>query len=228
MALDSVLAFWGVCALLIVVPGPDWAFVMSTGLGGRSVVPAVTGLVLGYTGLTLVVAVGVGALVARTPAALTVLTAVGGGYLIWRGAISVARRTGPPHPAAPDPRTPAPAAPDPAIPAPPVTGTPAATSATVAQGLGVSGLNPKGLLLFLALLPQFASRHGSWPLPAQLALLGVVFTVSCGAFYLGLGSFARKILVSRPWATRALIRVSGAAMMVIGALLLAERFLPWK
>jgi threonine/homoserine/homoserine lactone efflux protein len=89
----------------------------------------------------------------------------------------------------------------------------------------VSGLNPKGLLLFLALLPQFASRHGNWPLPAQLALLGVVFTVSCGAFYLGLGAFVGKILVSRPWATQALTRVSGAAMMVIGAFLLAERFL---
>jgi threonine/homoserine/homoserine lactone efflux protein len=215
MALDSVLAFWGVCALLIAVPGPDWAFVLSTGLRGHSVVPAVTGLVLGYTGLTLVVAVGVGALVARTPAALTVLTVVGGGYLIWRGAMSLARRPGPPPPAAPDPATPN----------RPVTSRPADTSATLVQGLGVSGLNPKGLLLFLALLPQFASPHGSWPLPAQLALLGVVFTVSCGAFYLGLGSVVRKILVSRPWATRALTRVSGAAMMVIGAFLLAERFL---
>jgi threonine/homoserine/homoserine lactone efflux protein len=92
----------------------------------------------------------------------------------------------------------------------------------------VSGLNPKGLLLFLALLPQFASRHGSWPLPAQLALLGVVFTVTCGAFYLGLGSVVRTLLVSRPWATRALTRISGGAMIVIGALLLAGRFLPWK
>ena len=93
------------------------------------------------------------------------------------------------------------------------------------QGLGVSGLNPKGLLLFLALLPQFADRHGSWPLPGQLALLGVVFTLSCGAFYLGLGAFVQAILVSRPWAARALARVSGAAMIVIGAVLLAERLL---
>lgn len=201
MALDSVLAFWGVCALLIAVPGADWAFVVGAGLRGQSVVPAVAGLVLGYAGLTVVVALGVGALVARSPGGLTVLTVVGGSYLIWRGVMSLARR----------PETITPASP--------------ACPATVVQGLGVSGLNPKGLLLFLALLPQFADRHGSWPLPGQLALLGVVFTVSCGAFYLGLGAFVQAILTSRPWAARALTRVSGAAMIVIGAVLLAERLL---
>src|ERR1700754_3805901 len=92
MALDSVLAFWGVCALLIVVPGADWAFVIGAGLRGSPVVPAVAGLVLGYTGLTVVVAVGVGGLVARTPAALAALTGPGGAYLIWRGAAGLARR----------------------------------------------------------------------------------------------------------------------------------------
>ena len=45
MTLDSVLAFWGVCALLIAVPGADWAFVVGAGLRGQSVVPAVAGLV---------------------------------------------------------------------------------------------------------------------------------------------------------------------------------------
>jgi threonine/homoserine/homoserine lactone efflux protein len=210
MTLDSVLAFWGVCALLIAVPGADWAFVVGAGLRGQSVVPAVAGLVLGYAGLTVVVALGVGALVARSPVALTMLTLVGGSYLIGRGVTSLARR---PEPIAC------------ATQATQSDSTTSATSATVVQGLGVSGLNPKGLLLFLALLPQFADRHGSWPLPGQLALLGVVFTLSCGAFYLGLGAFVQAILVSRPWAARALTRVSGAAMIVIGAVLLAERLL---
>lgn len=213
MALDSVLAFWGVCALLIAVPGADWAFVVGAGLRGQSVVPAVAGLVLGYAGLTVVVALGVGALVARSPVALAMLTLVGGSYLIWRGVMSLARR---PEPIACATH---------ATHATQSASTTSATSATVVQGLGVSGLNPKGLLLFLALLPQFADRHGSWPLPGQLALLGVVFTLSCGAFYLGLGAFVQAILVSRPWAARALARVSGAAMIVIGAVLLAERLL---
>jgi threonine/homoserine/homoserine lactone efflux protein len=207
MALDPVLAFWAICLLLIIVPGADWAFVISAGLGGRSVVPAVGGLVLGYTVLTAVVAAGVGTLVARRPVLLTALTVAGGAYLAWRGAMTLA---------APAPGlNRAPAA---------VTG-PVPAGPTLARGLGVSGLNPKGLLLFLALLPQFADRHGSWPLPAQLALLGVVFTVTCGTFYLGLGSVVRAVLQPRPWTARAVTRLSGAAMIVIGAALLAERFL---
>ena len=210
MNLSAVLAFWGVCLVLIIVPGADWAFVVSTGLRGRSVGPAVGGLVLGYTVLTAVVAAGVGALVARDPALLTALTVAGGGYLIWRGAATLAAPAPDLRPASAA-RAPAPAS--------------APVGPTLARGLGVSGLNPKGLLLFLALLPQFTDRHGSWPLPGQLALLGVVFTFTCGAFYLGLGSVVRAVLLPRPWTARAVTRLSGASMIVIGAVLLAERFL---
>jgi len=206
MNLSAVLAFWGVCLLLIIVPGADWAFVVSAGLRGRSVVPAVGGLVLGYTVLTAVVAAGLGTLVARDPVLLTVLTVTGGGYLIWRGTATLAT-------------------PPPDLPSEGRAAAPAAVGPTLARGLGVSGLNPKGLLLFLALLPQFTSRTGSWPLPGQLALLGVVFTLTCGAFYLGLGSVVRAVLQPRPWTARAITRLSGTAMIVIGAVLLAERFL---
>ena len=211
MALDPVLAFWAVCLLLIVVPGADWAFVISTGLRGRSMVPAVGGLVLGYTVLTAIVAAGVGTLVTRDLILLTALTVAGGGYLIWRGAVTLAAP-------APDfgPETAPGSVPAPAR---------AQAGSALARGVGVSGLNPKGLLLFLALLPQFTDRHGSWPLPGQLALLGVVFTLTCGTFYLGLGSVVRAVLLPRPWTARAVTRLSGAAMIVIGAVLLAERLL---
>jgi threonine/homoserine/homoserine lactone efflux protein len=71
VAASSVVAFWGVALLLIIVPGADWAFILSSGLRGRTVLPAVSGIVLGYAGVALVVAAGVGALVARSPAFLT-------------------------------------------------------------------------------------------------------------------------------------------------------------
>lgn len=70
------------------------------------------------------------------------------------------------------------------------------------------------------MLPQFTNTRWSWPLAAQLGLLGLVFAATCGAFYLGLGSVARKVLASRPAVGRAVTRLSGAAMVVIGALLL--------
>lgn len=202
MEASSVAAFWVVAILLIIVPGPDWAFTISAGLRGGSVLAAVGGLAIGYAAISSVVAAGVGALVTRTPDVLTALTVAGGLYLMWHGARTFA------HPAAPVTAA----------------GAPASSSRwLLVRGIGVSGLNPKGLLLLLALLPQFASPRGGWPLSAQLGLLGLVFTLSCTLFYLGLGSSARKVLDSRPRAAAALSRLSGAAMFVIGALLLAER-----
>jgi threonine/homoserine/homoserine lactone efflux protein len=71
MAISSIAAFWAVAALLIAVPGADWAYVIGTVLSGRPVVVAVGGIVIGYAAITIVVVAGAGALVARTPAALT-------------------------------------------------------------------------------------------------------------------------------------------------------------
>ncbi len=205
MPATDVAAFWAVALLLIIVPGADWAFTISAGLRGHSPVPAVAGLVAGYAGITIVVAAGVGALVARTPALLTGLTVTGGLYLMWHGARTFAKPA--PPPAAP--------------------GAPATTGrATLVKGIGVSALNPKGLLIFLALLPQFTSPRWAWPLPAQLGCLGLIFMLTAAAFYLCLGSFTRRILNAAPASARRLTRFSGAAMFVIGAILLAERLLP--
>ena len=255
MAAGSVVAFWAVALLLIMVPGADWAFVLGASLRGRPVLPAVGGLVLGYTGITIVVAAGVGAVVGRSPTLLAGLTVAGGCYLIWHGATTFARpavagalpaRRAPGGAAAATPPVGTAAATPPvgtAAATPPVgtaaatppVGTAAATPpvgtaaanfpartgrGVLFRGMGVSALNPKGLLVFLALLPQFTNPRWSWPLTAQLGLLGLVFAASCGAFYLGLGSAARKILAARPAAARAVTRISGAAMVVIGALLL--------
>jgi len=209
MAASSIAAFWVVSSLLIMVPGADWAYTIGAGLRGHSVVPAVGGIVLGYAVMTIVVAAGVGALVARSPALLGALTIAGGLYLMWHGATTLARPSGPDTTSNGAPAS---------------ESAPARTSqATLLRGAGVSALNPKGLLLFLALLPQFTSPHGRWPLAVQLAVLGVVFMLSCGTFYLCLGSVARKTLHARPAAARAVTRVSGAAMFIIGALLLADR-----
>jgi threonine/homoserine/homoserine lactone efflux protein len=228
MAASSVLAFWAVALLLIVVPGPDWAFVLGSGVRGRSAIPAVAGLVLGYGAVTVVVAAGVGALVARSPVLLTGLIFVGGMYLVWLGARTLARSkapdalTGAGHGGDGQPGT-GRASTDRANTGRANTGRANTGPATLARGMGVSALNPKGLLLFVALLPQFTSPRWSWPLAAQLGLLGLVFVVNCAAFYLCLGMFARRILHARPAAALALTRFSGAAMIAIGALLLIER-----
>lgn len=202
MAVSSLFAFWAVAVLLIIVPGADWAFTIAAGVGGRSVLPAVGGLVVGYALVTAVVAAGVGALVAGSPAALTGLTLLGGAYLCWHGAMTLAR---------------------PATVEVGASGPAGRPCDTVLRGIGVSGLNPKGLLIFLALLPRFTDPRGGWPVAAQIAVLGAAFTLTCAVFYLGLGTFARSVLHTRPTAARAVSRIAGAAVIVIGVLLIAGR-----
>jgi threonine/homoserine/homoserine lactone efflux protein len=221
MDAGSVLAFWSVALLLIAVPGPDWAFV----LGARPVAPAVAGLVLGYLVVTAVVAAGAGAVVAGAPGLLTAVTLAGGGYLVWLGLTTAVRAPGPAAvPAAPGPvatRAPgsaaAPAAPGPA-PAP-------AAQRVFVRGIGVSGLNPKGLLIFVAVLPQFTDPGDGWPVAGQIGLLGLTFAATGAAFYLGLGRLARAVLSARPAAAHAVTRLSGVAMVGIGVFLIVERLL---
>ncbi|MGH3507160.1 MAG: LysE family translocator [Nocardioidaceae bacterium] len=201
MSPSSVLAFWAVAAMLVVVPGPDWAFALSAGLR-HHVISAASGIVLGYAALTLLVAAGLGVVIATTPAALAVLTVGGGVYLVWLGARTwrrPARLRGPEQ------------------------GSAGSSWATVGQGMAVSGLNPKGLLVFVALLPQFADPEGSWPMPVQLTILGLAFTTTCGAVYLAVAATARRLLRARPAAARLVSRISGASMVGLGLALLLEQ-----
>jgi LysE type translocator len=127
-------AFWAVSFLLVITPGADWAYAIAAGLRHRTVLPAVGGLLAGHLAATAVVAAGVAALVARSPLVMTALTVAGAVYLVWLGIGTLA------HPSAPQ------------------AATERATDSwarQAAKGAGVSGLNPKVFLLFLALLPQF-------------------------------------------------------------------------
>jgi threonine/homoserine/homoserine lactone efflux protein len=205
MAASAVLAFWAVALLLIAVPGPDWAFILSVAVRGHALAAGVAGLVVGYTAMTVVVAAGIGALVAGTPAALAALTAVGGVYLIWLAVRTLARPTT--HPSAS------------------VAVAPRAATAILGRGIGVSGLNPKGLLVFIALLPQFTNTTWAWPLAVQMLLLGLVFTLTCAIFYTGIGLFARTVLQGHDGASRTVSRVAGAGMLLVGVSLLIEQFL---
>jgi threonine/homoserine/homoserine lactone efflux protein len=205
MAIGSVIAFWAVSFLLVLVPGADWAYVVAAGLRDRSVLPAVAGLLAGYVALTAVVAAGVAALIARWPLVLAVLTTLGALYLLWLGTTTVARRPSTPSAAADQSNQP--------------------WVRRAAKGAGISGLNPKALLLFLALLPQFITRGTAWPFGAQIALLGLVHTANCAVVYTSVGTAARRVLRTRPATATAVTRCSGAAMIVIGVLLLAERLL---
>lgn len=202
MTVNMFLAFWAVSILFVITPGADWAYAISAGLRNKAVVPAVSGLVLGHLVATLMVAAGVGALVASTAFALSVLTVVGSGYLMWLG---INMYVCPPVPTGEQEEEPIP------------------WTRWVVNGFGVSGLNPKVFLLFLALLPQFTDASAAWPIPVQIIVLGVVHAASCGAVYLLVGYSAQAVLQTRPQVARIVGRVSGSAMIVIALFLLAEQ-----
>ncbi|MEU0054831.1 LysE family translocator [Streptomyces sp. NPDC006334] len=198
----TLLSFLLVDLLLVCVPGADWAYVIAAGLRGRSVAAAVGGLVGGYALHTALAAAGLAVLVAGSPALLTALTVAGAGYLVWLG-WSVLRR-----------------------PAVPEAGEAPASEGgrrVFLRGAAISGLNPKGLLLYLSVLPQFlVTRDAALPVPAQTAALGVLHMACCAAVYLTVGVLARTLLGARPAAARAVTRTSGAAMLGIGAFLLLQ------
>ncbi|MET3450998.1 LysE family translocator [Curtobacterium sp. 1544] len=206
MDLTLMLQFWTVALLLALTPGADWAYAIAAGLQPRSVVPSILGMVSGYVVVVVVVALGIGALVTEYPAALTILTVAGAAYLLYLGVSTLVARTGTVVAASDRPL-----------------GTSARSR--FLRGAGVSGINPKGVLLLLALLPQFVSP-GGWPAPVQMGVLGSLHLIDCAVVYLLVALAARRILRSRPRASVVVTKVSGVLMMLIGLGLLAEQVLP--
>ncbi|MFI2619293.1 LysE family translocator [Streptomyces sp. NPDC018584] len=201
MDATTLAAFVAVDLLLVFTPGADWAYAISAGLRDRSVVPAVAGLITGHAAYALLAVAGLAVIVANSPAVLTTLTVAGAGYLLWLG-WGVLRQ--------------------PAAPATAGGTVGASRTQTVLRGASISGLNPKALLLYFSLFPQFLDPATGWPVAAQTGVLSTVHLTACAVVYLAVGVLARTVLKARPSAARAVSRASGAMMLVIGGLLLAE------
>lgn len=148
----------------------------------------------------LIVAAGVGTLVTSQPVLLQVLTGVGAVYLLWMG-LSLSMR-------------PASISNDQVA---------IASKSWYIRGVYLSGLNPKVLLLFLALLPPFIDPQAALSPTSQIVLLAGIHLMSCAAVYFLVGFSAQKVLGTRPQAARVVSRVSGALMMLIAMILLLEQ-----
>lgn len=156
---ETSLAFFTLAALLALAPGPDNLFVlMQAATGGRRAgFAVVAGLMTGVLLHTLAVALGLAALVAASASAFTALKLLGAAYLLylawgaWRAPAAWAEGGAPPA-AQPWPRL-------------------------MARGVLMNLGNPKVLLFFLALLPQFV-QPGRGAVALQLVWLGGLFIVA--------------------------------------------------
>ena len=77
--------------------------------------------------------------------------------------------------------------------------------------------------MLVVLLPQFTDAAGAWPIPVQLAVLGLNFVGSCALVYSIVGVSARAVLRARPTALNVVSRVSGTAMVVLAVVLVVEQ-----
>jgi len=206
IALETWLAFVAASSVLLVIPGPTITLVISYALthGKRSAWATVPGVALGdFTALALSLA-GLGALLAASALAFTALKWIGAAYLVYLG-IKLWR---------------APVAEIAVGVAPPAV----SNRAVMIHTYAVTALNPKGIMFFLAFLPQFL--RGDAPAAPQILILGVTFLVLAtvnAAFYALLAGQLQGWLRGVA-ARRALNRVSGATLIALGgAMAVAKR-----
>ena len=166
-SIETLIAFFGVSALLALSPGPDNIFVLleSAQRGWRAGMCVVLGLCLGLVGHTTAVALGLAAVFAASSMAFTVLKICGAAYLAWlawgalRARVEVEEVTC-----------------DSSEVTPPVS-TGFNPLRMVGRGVVMNLTNPKVLVFFLAFLPQFADpARGS--MARQIMLLGLVFMLA--------------------------------------------------
>ncbi|KAB1642198.1 LysE family translocator [Gulosibacter chungangensis] len=197
-----VAQFWGIGLLLTLTPGADWAYSIAAGVRARSIVPSITGILAGYVVVIVAVAFGVGALVTEFPMVLSALTFAGALYLVWLGIGTLRSRTTEISASDRDLGT--------------------GNIAQFFRGAGVSGINPKGILLLMALLPQFVAAEGA-AASLQMLTLGSIHLLNSAIVYTVIALLARSLLKAKPgWATR-VGTVSGTLMIVFGCMLFGEQ-----
>ncbi|WP_142213009.1 LysE family translocator [Streptomyces sp. SLBN-118] len=197
---DRFLAFAAMSLLVIVIPGPSVLFVIGRALshGRRTAVATALGNVFGSYILVVAVALGIGALVERSAAVFMAVKLAGAAYLVFLGVqafrhrkdMKVSDMEAPPGPARGDLRT-------------------------VVDGVLVGVTNPKGIVFFAAVLPQFVD-HAAGHLPAQMLLLGLV-PISIGLVtdtLWGLGAAAARSWFARSERRLSLVGGAGGFAMI--------------
>ncbi len=201
MSADRLLAFAAMSFLLIVIPGPSVLFVIGRALsqGRRAALASVVGNMLGANLLVAAVAFGVGALVERSATAFTALKLAGAAYLVYLG-VKAWRQRGAQAPVAVD------------------GGAARGSLRTVWEGFGVGVANPKTIVFFAAVLPQFvdpAQGH----VVGQMLLLGLIFTgiaLASDSVWGLSASAARNWFARSPRRIATVGRVGGLSMIGLG------------
>jgi threonine/homoserine/homoserine lactone efflux protein len=203
MVIPSRLTEYIVAAMIIILaPGPSVLFVIARAIawGRKTAVFTVAGNVSGSFVLSVFVALGLGPILQRSDLAYTAVQWGGGLYLMYLGADAIKHRKV--HAA--DMTNQGDIAPG--------------VLRSMRDGFWVGALNPKAIVFYAAVLPQFIDRNRG-QLTAQLILLGAIFSglafISDGSWGLLAGT-ARAWLAKDPNRLEKLRGTGGAIMIVLG------------
>lgn len=187
--------------ILVVIPGPSVLFVISRGvaLGRRAAVLTVAGNTAGVFLQAVLVAAGVGSIVERSVTAYEILRLAGAAYIVYLGVHAIRHRR----------------ALSTSLDASVVRG----SRRLIREGFVVGITNPKAIVFFTAVLPQFVNPDGA-PIPLQMVVLGaisgLVALVSDSAWGILAGS-ARSWLSGAPHRLERLGGAGGLVMIGLGA-----------
>jgi len=204
MFISNLILFATIIIFLALTPGPDVIYITTRGMaqGRRAAWLSAVGICIGYLVYTMLAALGLSALLRSSAMAFDIVRYAGGIYLVYLGIRTLLSKAGSPLTKG-------------AVNAAP-------PSRILQQGILTSMLNPKGILVFAALLPQFVNAHlGSVPL--QMTAFGLTFTLICLCIYGGYaylsGSLGEK-LATQPRFVSVLKYLTGSVLIGLGARLL--------
>jgi threonine/homoserine/homoserine lactone efflux protein len=157
----ALIVFSATVVPLIGTPGPDMLFIASQAISGRAKagLRSTAGICLGYLVHSALVTLGLGAVVAASPLLFAVIRWIGITYIVYLAykLIRSAFRTGS------------------------LRLSESNRKGQLRKGFLTSLLNPKGMMIYVAILPQFLDEHSS--VTMQAAILSAIYIFWCALIY---------------------------------------------
>ena len=206
MSIELWLSFVAASAVLLVIPGPTILTVISYAIahGRRAIIPLITAVALGDSTALVISILGLGSLLANSAFWFTAVKLAGGLYLLYLGVLRLGAGIVSTELTAPD--------------------APTSRWRLFANTYLVTALNPKGIVFFVAFLPQFINPR--LPVAQQLWILAFTFVVMAtfsAALYAVFAGSARSLLASSH-AQRSFNLAGGSLLSAAGVwALLADR-----
>jgi threonine/homoserine/homoserine lactone efflux protein len=201
MDLSLWMTFVGATLLLLIIPGPTVVLVLTYALtqGRRVAVTSAAGVVLGDFIAMTASLVGLGALVLASSTLFVALKWVGAAYLVWMG-IGMIRSAG-------------------SAKAIQIDDAPQLSAGAVFRNAAVvTALNPKGIVFFIAFVPQFIRTDAA--LAPQFAILIATFVslATINVLVYALLADRLRATIRRPSVLAWMTRIGGGVLIAMGVL----------